>query len=57
MTRILSTKKLSKALKNKLSDAKIELVEKNFIQTKSIDFWQRVKIRIYFAIFGTISQF
>ena len=38
MTRILSTKKLSKALKNKLSDAKIELVEKNFIQTKSIDF-------------------
>ena len=38
MTRILSTKKLSKALKDKLSDAKIELVEKNFIQTKSIDF-------------------
>jgi len=38
MTRILSTKKLSKALKNKLSDARIELVEKNFIQTKSIDF-------------------
>ena len=38
MNRILSTKKLSKALKNKLSDAKIELVEKNFIQTKSIDF-------------------
>lgn len=38
MTRILSTKKLSKSLKNKLSDAKIELVEKNFIQTKSIDF-------------------
>ena len=38
MTQILSTKKLSKALKNKLSDAKIELVEKNFIQTKSIDF-------------------
>lgn len=38
MTRILSTKKLSKALKNKLSDAKIELVEKNFIQTKSINF-------------------
>ena len=38
MTRILSTKKLSKALKNKLSDAKIELVEKNFIQTKSVDF-------------------
>ena len=38
MTRILSTKKLSKALKNKLSDAKIELVEKNFIQIKSIDF-------------------
>ena len=38
MTRILSTKKLSKALKNKLSDAKIELVEKNFIQTKSISF-------------------
>jgi uroporphyrinogen-III synthase len=38
MTQILSTKKLSKALKNKLSDAKIRLVEKNFIQTKSIDF-------------------
>jgi len=38
MTQILSTKKLSKALKNKLSDAKIGLVEKNFIQTKSIDF-------------------
>ena len=38
MTRILSTKKLSKALKNKLSDAKIKLVEKNFIQTKSVDF-------------------
>ena len=38
MTRILSTKKLSKALKDKLSDARIELVEKNFIQTKSIDF-------------------
>lgn len=38
MTRILSTKKLSKALKNKLSDAKIKLVEKNFIQTKPIDF-------------------
>lgn len=38
MTRILSTKKISKALKNKLSDAKIRLVEKNFIQTKSIDF-------------------
>lgn len=38
MTRILSTKKLSKALKNKLSDAKIELVEKNFIQTKAVVF-------------------
>ena len=38
MTRILSTKKLSKALKKKLSDAKIELVEKNFIQTKSVSF-------------------
>jgi uroporphyrinogen-III synthase len=38
MIQILSTKKLSKALKNKLSDAKIELVEKNFIQTKSVDF-------------------
>ena len=36
MTRILSTKKLSKALKNKLSDARIELVEKNFIQTKAV---------------------
>ena len=38
MTRILSTKKLSKALKDKLSDAKIELVEKNFIQTKPVPF-------------------
>ena len=38
MTRILSTKKLSKALKKKFSDAKIELVEKNFIQTKSVSF-------------------
>ena len=38
MTRILSTKKLSKVLKNKLSDAKIELVEKNFIQTKAVVF-------------------
>ena len=38
MTRILSTKKLSKALKNKLFDAKIELVEKNFIQTKAVVF-------------------
>jgi len=38
MTRILSTKKLSKALKMKFSDAKIELVESNFIQTKSISF-------------------
>ena len=38
MNRILSTKKLSKALKKKFSDAEIELVEKNFIQTKSISF-------------------
>lgn len=38
MTRILSTKKLSKALKKKFSDAKIEFVEKNFIQTKAISF-------------------
>jgi len=38
MNRILSTKKLSKALKKKFSDARIELVEKNFIQTKSISF-------------------
>lgn len=38
MNRILSTKKLSKALKKKFSDAKMELVEKNFIQTKSISF-------------------
>jgi len=38
MTRILSTKKLSKALKKKFSDAGIELVEKNFIQTKSLSF-------------------
>ena len=38
MTQILSTKKLSKVLKNKLYDAKIELVEKNFIQTKAVVF-------------------
>jgi uroporphyrinogen-III synthase len=38
MTRILSTKRLSKALKKKFSDAGIELVEKNFIQTKSVSF-------------------
>ena len=38
MTKILSTKKLAKAFKNKLYDAKVELVEKNFIQTKSINF-------------------
>lgn len=38
MIRILSTKKLSKTLKKKFSDARIELVEKNFIQTKSVDF-------------------
>ena len=38
MTQILSTKKLSKALKKKFSDAGMELVEKNFIQTKSISF-------------------
>jgi uroporphyrinogen-III synthase len=38
MNQILSTKKLSKALKIKLFDAKIKLVEKNFIQTKSISF-------------------
>ncbi len=38
MKRILSTKKLSNALKNKLSDAGIELVEKNFIKTKAIFF-------------------
>ncbi len=38
MNQILSTKKLSKALKKKLFDAKIELVAKNFIQTKSISF-------------------
>jgi uroporphyrinogen-III synthase len=38
MNRILSTKKLSKTLKKKFADAKIELVEKNFIQTKSISF-------------------
>ena len=38
MNRILSTKKLSKALKKKFSDAKIELVEKNFIQTKAVTF-------------------
>jgi uroporphyrinogen-III synthase len=38
MNRILSTKKLSKALKKKLSDAKVELVEKNFIKIKSVPF-------------------
>ncbi len=38
MNRILSTKKLSKALKKKFSDAGMELVEKNFIKTKSISF-------------------
>ena len=38
MNRILSTKKLSRALKKKFSDAEMELVEKNFIQTKSISF-------------------
>lgn len=38
MTRILSTKKISKVLKKKFSDAGIELVEKNFIQTKSVSF-------------------
>jgi uroporphyrinogen-III synthase len=38
MNRILSTKKLSKALKKKFSNAGIELVEKNFIQTRSISF-------------------
>ena len=38
MTRILSTKKLSKALKKRLFDAGIKPVEKNFIQTKSISF-------------------
>jgi uroporphyrinogen-III synthase len=38
MNRILSTKKLSKVLKKKCSEAKIELVEKNFIQTKAVSF-------------------
>lgn len=38
MTKIVATKKLPKALKAKLSDAGIELVEKNFIQTQSIPF-------------------
>lgn len=38
MTRILSTKKLTKALKMKLSSANVDLVEKNFIQTKAIAF-------------------
>lgn len=38
MTRILSTKKIAKVLKKKFSDAGIELVEKNFIQTKSVSF-------------------
>jgi uroporphyrinogen-III synthase len=38
MTRILSTKKLSKALKKKFSDAEMELVEKDFIQIKSVSF-------------------
>lgn len=38
MTKILSTKKISTALKNRLSNARIELVEKNFIQTQPIAF-------------------
>ena len=38
MVNILATKKLPKALKKKFADAKIVLVEKNFIQTKSISF-------------------
>ncbi|TDR24464.1 uroporphyrinogen-III synthase [Flavobacterium cheniae] len=38
MTQILSTKKLSKALKKKFSDAGMKLVEKNFIQTKAVSF-------------------
>ncbi|UGS23585.1 uroporphyrinogen-III synthase [Flavobacterium channae] len=38
MNRILSTKKLPKALKKKFSDAGIDCIEKNFIQTKSISF-------------------
>ena len=38
MNRILSTKKLPKVLKKKLAAAGIKLVEKNFIQTKSIAF-------------------
>lgn len=38
MTKIVATKKLPNALKAKLSDAGIELVEKNFIQTQSIPF-------------------
>ncbi|WP_445717152.1 uroporphyrinogen-III synthase [Flavobacterium sp.] len=38
MVTILATKKLPKALKKKFADAKIVLVEKNFIQTKSISF-------------------
>ena len=40
MNRILSTKKLPKALKKKFSDAGIVCVEKNFIQTKPISFEQ-----------------
>ena len=38
MIQILATKKLSSTEKKKLCDAKIELVEKNFIQTKPISF-------------------
>lgn len=38
MTQILSTKKLSKTLKNKLSIATINCVEKNFIKTSSLTF-------------------
>ena len=38
MTQILSTKKLSKTLKNKLSTATINCVEKNFIKTSSLTF-------------------
>lgn len=38
MSKIVATKKLPKTVKNKLSEAGIELVEKNFIQTKSVAF-------------------
>ncbi|WP_339838825.1 uroporphyrinogen-III synthase [uncultured Flavobacterium sp.] len=49
MKTILSTKKLSKAKKQKLIEAEFNIIEKNFIKTKSIDFY--VKILNEYVIF------